>query len=138
VGSKSWPWCLTFTAAFDAVLADAGMSLAEDQHPVGSRALRWPRACSAGRCRWNQTEVGLARILEAVTGNTVWVLSGPTDRCPPPCPVDRGDTEPESALGLAMAFPTDWDPYFRPMMSVLDVYHFGTQHFDHHRRQLTL
>jgi hypothetical protein len=23
-------------------------------------------------------------------------------------------------------------------MSVLDVYHFGTQHFDHHRRQLTL
>jgi hypothetical protein len=23
-------------------------------------------------------------------------------------------------------------------MRVLDVYHFGTQHFDHHRRQLTL
>ena len=29
-------------------------------------------------------------------------------------------------------------PYFKPTMSVLDVYHFGTQHFDHHRRQLTL
>jgi hypothetical protein len=37
-----------------------------------------------------------------------------------------------------MAFPTDWDPYFQPRMSVLDVYYFGTQHFDHHRRQLTL
>jgi hypothetical protein len=24
------------------------------------------------------------------------------------------------------------------MMSVLDVYHFGTQHFDPHRRKLTL
>ncbi len=50
----------------------------------------------------------------------------------------RLDAESESALGLAMASPTDWDPYVRPMMSVLDVYHFGTQHFDRHRRQLTL
>ena len=23
-------------------------------------------------------------------------------------------------------------------MSVFDVYHYGTQHFEHHRRQLTL
>jgi hypothetical protein len=23
-------------------------------------------------------------------------------------------------------------------MSVLDVYHYGTEHYDHHRRQLTL
>jgi hypothetical protein len=37
-----------------------------------------------------------------------------------------------------MHMPTGWDPYFTPTMSVLDVYHFGTQHFDHHRRQLTL
>ena len=37
-----------------------------------------------------------------------------------------------------MHFPTTWDPYFQPTMSVLDVYHFATQHFDHHRRQLTL
>jgi len=48
----------------------------------------------------------------------------------------RLDAEPEPAL--TMAFPPDWDPYFRPTMSVLEVYHFGTQHFDHHRRQLTL
>jgi len=41
-------------------------------------------------------------------------------------------------LALSMHMPTGWDPYFTPTMSVLDVYHFGTQHFDHHRRQLTL
>jgi hypothetical protein len=23
-------------------------------------------------------------------------------------------------------------------MSVLDLYHYGTQHFDHHKRQLTI
>jgi hypothetical protein len=37
-----------------------------------------------------------------------------------------------------MSFPTAWDPYFAPTMTVLDVYHYGTQHFNHHRRQLTL
>jgi DinB superfamily len=46
--------------------------------------------------------------------------------------------ETERTLALSMHMPTDWDPYFTPTMSVLDVYHFGTQHFDHHRRQLTL
>jgi hypothetical protein len=37
-----------------------------------------------------------------------------------------------------MHFPTSWAPYFRDTMSVFDVYHYGTQHFDHHRKQLTL
>jgi DinB superfamily len=46
--------------------------------------------------------------------------------------------ETERDLTLSMHMPTDWDPYFTSTMSVLDVYHFGTQHFDHHRRQLTL
>jgi hypothetical protein len=46
--------------------------------------------------------------------------------------------ETDRSLALTMHFPTAWDPYFEPLMSVLDVYHFGTQHFDHHRRQLTL
>lgn len=45
--------------------------------------------------------------------------------------------ESASSLALTMHFPPDWDPYFQPKMSVLDVYHFGTQHFDHHRGQLT-
>jgi hypothetical protein len=46
--------------------------------------------------------------------------------------------ETEASLALAMHFPTAWDPYFTPTMSVLDVYHFATQHYDHHRRQLDL
>lgn len=46
--------------------------------------------------------------------------------------------ETEQSLALSMHMPTDWDPYFTPTMSVLEVYHFGTRHFDHHRRQLTL
>jgi hypothetical protein len=27
-----------------------------------------------------------------------------------------------------VAFPTSWDPYVTDTMTVLDVYHFGTQH----------
>jgi DinB family protein len=50
---------------------------------------------------------------------------------------DNLAAETEQSLALTMHFPTDWDPYFKPTMTVLDVYHFGTQHFDHHRRQLT-
>lgn len=46
--------------------------------------------------------------------------------------------ETETSLGLVMHFPTAWDPYFAPTMTVLDVYHYGTRHYDHHRRQLTL
>lgn len=46
--------------------------------------------------------------------------------------------ETDRTLALSMHMPTGWDPCFTPTMSVLDVYHFGTRHFDHHRRQLTL
>jgi DinB superfamily len=46
--------------------------------------------------------------------------------------------ETDTSLALSMHFPTAWDPYFKPTMSVLDVYHFGTQHYEHHRRQLDL
>ena len=46
--------------------------------------------------------------------------------------------ETAQSLARTMYFPTAWDPYSKPTMSVLDVYHFATQHFDHHRRQLTL
>ncbi|MDT5255639.1 MAG: hypothetical protein QOD10_719 [Mycobacterium sp.] len=37
-----------------------------------------------------------------------------------------------------MRFPTRWDPYFAERMSLADVYHYATVHFDHHRRQLTI
>jgi hypothetical protein len=45
---------------------------------------------------------------------------------------------PEPALAAGMHFPVRWDPYFKDYMTVLDVYHYGAQHYDHHRRQLTL
>jgi hypothetical protein len=46
--------------------------------------------------------------------------------------------ETPAALELHMQFPTQWDPYFTPTMNVLDLYHYGTQHYQHHRHQLTL
>ena len=44
---------------------------------------------------------------------------------------------PES-LARGMYFPVGWDPYFRDYMTVAEVYHYATQHYEHHRRQLTL
>lgn len=46
--------------------------------------------------------------------------------------------ETPAGLALTMHFPSRWDPYFQPTMSVLEVYHYGTQHYDHHRRQLSI
>jgi hypothetical protein len=46
--------------------------------------------------------------------------------------------EANENLALTMHFPAAWDPYFHDTMSVFEVYHYGTQHFDHHRKQLTL
>jgi DinB superfamily len=45
--------------------------------------------------------------------------------------------ESERTLSLAMHFPVGWDPYFKEVMTIADVYHYPTQHYDHHRRQLT-
>jgi DinB superfamily len=50
----------------------------------------------------------------------------------------RIDTERAADLFLHMHFPVGWDPFFRDTMTVADVYHFGTQHFDFHRAQLSL
>ncbi len=47
-------------------------------------------------------------------------------------------TQPEQALAWGMHFPQGWDPYFDDYMTLLDIYHYPTQHYDHHRRQLTL
>ena len=48
------------------------------------------------------------------------------------------DAETDAALQRGMHFPVDWDPYFLDMMTLAEVYHYGTQHFEHHRAQLTL
>jgi hypothetical protein len=41
--------------------------------------------------------------------------------------------EREAALERGMHFPVGWDPYFRDYMKLRDVYHYPTQHYDHHR-----
>jgi hypothetical protein len=48
------------------------------------------------------------------------------------------DRETEVSLARTMHFPVGWDPFFQEQMSLAEVYHYGTQHFDYHRRQLTL
>lgn len=44
----------------------------------------------------------------------------------------------QTQLERGMHFPVGWDPYFRDFMTVLDVYHYPTQHYLHHRDQLTV
>ena len=45
--------------------------------------------------------------------------------------------EDPAALARSMSFPTRWDPFFKPTMTLADVYHYPTQHFDFHRQQLS-
>jgi DinB superfamily len=45
---------------------------------------------------------------------------------------------PDEALHRGMHYPTRWDPYFRDYMTLADIYRYPGQHYDHHRRQLTL
>jgi len=44
----------------------------------------------------------------------------------------------DAGLARGMHFPSGWDPYFRDYMTMADVYHYATQHYGHHRRQLAL
>ena len=46
--------------------------------------------------------------------------------------------QPERTLDRGMHFPVGWDPYFNAYMTLRDIYHYPTQHYDHHRQQLTL
>lgn len=48
------------------------------------------------------------------------------------------DAETDAKLARSMAFPTRWDPFFTPRMTLGEVYHYATQHFDFHRQQLTI
>jgi len=50
----------------------------------------------------------------------------------------RLDAESDTGLALGMPYPTRWDPFFQDFMTVADLYRYPTQHFDFHRRQLTL
>jgi hypothetical protein len=46
--------------------------------------------------------------------------------------------ERDNAFRRGMYYPTRWDPYFREYMTLADIYRYPGQHYDHHRRQLTL
>ncbi len=46
--------------------------------------------------------------------------------------------ETEKSLSLQMAFPTGWDPFFAPTMTVAEVYAYPTLHFYFHAEQLSL
>ena len=50
----------------------------------------------------------------------------------------RLEHEPEARLIRSMPFPTSWDPYFRPRMTMAEVYAYPAIHYRHHRAQLTL
>jgi DinB superfamily len=47
-------------------------------------------------------------------------------------------SEPAANMERAAVFPTRWDPFFKSTMTLADLYHYPTQHFDFHKRQLTL
>lgn len=48
------------------------------------------------------------------------------------------ESEPEERLERGMPFPPSWDPYFRPFMTLAEVYAYPAKHYAHHRAQLTL
>jgi hypothetical protein len=48
------------------------------------------------------------------------------------------DRETDASLRRTMHLPVGWDPFFADRMSLAQVYHYGTQHYDSHRHQLTL
>ena len=65
---------------------------------------------------------GMERAMDRVTASLVHTL----------------EHSSEKQLERGMHFPVGWDPYFRDFMTLQDVLHYGTQHYEHHRRQLTL
>lgn len=46
--------------------------------------------------------------------------------------------ESSASLSRSMPFADRWDPFFKPVMTLHDVYAYPTQHFDFHARQLNL
>ncbi|WP_160666975.1 DinB family protein [Pseudarthrobacter sp. ATCC 49987] len=50
----------------------------------------------------------------------------------------RLERESSSSLSRSMPFPDRWDPFFKPVMTLHDVYAYPTLHFDFHAKQLNL
>jgi hypothetical protein len=50
----------------------------------------------------------------------------------------RLEAESKDNLARGMHYPTRWDPFFKDFMTLGDIYHFPTQHFDFHHGQLSI
>ena len=48
------------------------------------------------------------------------------------------DAATTADLARGMYYPARWDPFFTGYMTLADLYRYPTQHYDFHRRQLTL
>lgn len=48
----------------------------------------------------------------------------------------RLERESPHSLAHSMPFPDRWDPFFKPVMTLHDVYAYPTLHFDFHAKQL--
>ncbi|MFF1612354.1 DinB family protein [Amycolatopsis sp. NPDC058278] len=48
------------------------------------------------------------------------------------------DRAGEADLSRGMHYPTRWDPFFQPYMTLADIYRYPAQHFAFHQRQLAL
>ncbi|WP_153804564.1 hypothetical protein [Nocardia sp. SYP-A9097] len=46
--------------------------------------------------------------------------------------------EAAADFARAMRYPSRWDPYFHEYMTLAGIYRYPGQHYDHHRKQLTL
>lgn len=46
--------------------------------------------------------------------------------------------ETDARLRSGMHYPVRWDPFFKDFMTLADLYHYPTQHFEFHERQLAL
>jgi hypothetical protein len=53
-------------------------------------------------------------------------------------PAPKPGAADEADLARGMHYPTRWDPFFEPYMTLADVYRYAAQHFAFHQRQLTL
>jgi hypothetical protein len=51
---------------------------------------------------------------------------------------DRLDAASTGDLARGMYYPVRWDPFFTGYMTLADLFRYPTQHYDFHRRQLTL
>jgi DinB superfamily len=96
---------------------------------------------------------GFARLLDALTGPFNWVnylgscagakifpqrrMAGKLDQVTMALE-RRLHAQTNARLRSGMHYPVRWDPFFKDFMTLADLYHYPTQHFDFHQRQLTL